>query len=50
MSVLDLQGMKQKAPQSGAGARNSGASKDCFNGGGHGHGGGVPSTLSLLLC
>jgi hypothetical protein len=47
MSVLDLQGMKQKAPQSGAGARNSGASKDCFNGGGHGEG---PSTLSLLIC
>ena len=49
MSVLDLQDMKQKAPASAAGGRNSGASKDCFNGGGHGHGGNV-STLSLLLC
>lgn len=49
MSVLDLQGMKQKAPQSAAGARNSGASKDCFNGGG-GAFSDANSTLSLLLC
>ncbi|HEX6395433.1 MAG TPA: SapB/AmfS family lanthipeptide [Acidimicrobiales bacterium] len=47
MSVLDLQSMKQKAPASGAGARNSGASKGCFLGGSAGEG---PSTLSLLLC
>lgn len=50
MSVLDLQTMKPKGPQSGAGGRNSGASKDCFNGGGHGGHGEGPSTLSLLLC
>lgn len=45
MSILDLQGMEQKASVTGAGARNSGASKGCFNGGHHGG-----SFLSLLLC
>jgi hypothetical protein len=41
--------MQTKAKESGAGARNSGASKGCFNGGGHGGQEG-PSTLSLLIC
>ena len=44
MAILDLQGMELKAPVSGTGARNSGASKGCFNGGSRG------SHLSLLLC
>jgi hypothetical protein len=49
MSVLDLQSMQKKARESTMPARNSGASKDCFNGGGGTHGE-SPSTLSLLLC
>ncbi len=46
MAVLDLQAMKPQTSKPGVAARNSGASKGCVIGGGHGGG----SRLSLLLC
>ena len=42
MAVLDLQGMKVKAPTSSMSGRKSSTSKRC--------GGGGFSSLSLLLC
>ena len=46
MAILDLQGLEEQ-PLSRRTAGHSGASKDCFNTGGHG---GHISSLSLLLC